>query len=87
MTWNQLLQTPCLDVITHGINRLHPFEPRIGEEFTIEGMTFACKKTIPTEESPSSCADCDMPGHLCPCMQCCINQRTDHYDVTFIKLS
>lgn len=87
MNHKQFNISPCVDVVLHGICRHNPIEPKIGQEFTIEGTTYACKKCDISMDYTSSCLDCDMPGHLCIYMECCANHRTDNNNVTFIKLS
>lgn len=79
--------SPCVDVVLHGISKHKPFEPKIGQEFSIEGTTYACKKCTLTEDIESSCLDCCIPGHLCMFMECCAYHRTDHNNVIFIQLN
>lgn len=87
MNQKEMNISPCVDVVLHGICRHNPIEPKIGQEFTIEGTTYACKK-VASPRDMTSCADeCDMPQKLCCYMNCCFYSRTDHNNVTFIKLS
>lgn len=83
MTNTLINQSTCCDVIMHGINRMNPIEPKIGQEFTINGRTYACQYVPMRKEGFTSCSDCDMPGDQCLYMQCCRTHRLDNKDVIF----
>lgn len=87
MNKNKNIISPCVDVVLHGICNHNTIEPKIGQEFTIEGITFACKRATSPRDMTSCAEECDMPQNLCTYMNCCFYSRTDRTNVTFSKLS